>query len=386
VKRMAVARQSRMRPRRERRRSRAERVARKVPPGRVFAGIHEPLVRALDLLGPQAKQISTAWRKLLRRLAPDRKEFEGLEALASLDLGEHSSHLRSADYDSYFEAVRLQGQALSVQGVPEDQAVAALAFYLESALSRLLDQTSEKDLALALVRLTSAIQRFVMSGYNLSRARGWRRLDEQERLKLSRDLHDDIGADLVVLKLYIEMIGLELKRGRVEQIGPKLEEALALVGHAVESVRRLTLDLGPAILDQIGLAAAIKLYCRQFSSRTGISVQVHEAQLPERAPASHETALYRVLQGALSNVVKHARARNVKVHLGALRSKVIVMIIEDDGVGFDTVRHPPQGAFGLTAMRDRIESLGGRIHVESRPGRKAGARIEIDLPLREEAP
>ena len=386
MKRMAAARPSRTRPRRERRHTRAEMVVRKVPAARLFAGIHGPLVRALDVLGPQSKQISTAWRKLLRRLDPGRKEFEALKALASLDLGEQFRHLRAADYESYFEAVRRRGQALSVQGVPEDQAVTAVAFYLESALSRLLDQTSEKDLALALVRLTSAIQRFVLSGYSVGRAMGWRRIDEQERLKLSRDLHDDIGADLVVLKLYIEMIGLELKRGRMEQIGAKLEEALALVAHAVESVRRITLDLGPAILDQIGLAPAIKLYCRQFSTRTGISVQVHEAQLPERAPVSHETALYRVLQGALSNVVKHARARNVKVHLGAVRNKVIVMIIEDDGVGFDASNHPPHGAFGLTAMRDRIESLGGRIHVESRPGRRSGARIEIDLPLSEEGP
>jgi signal transduction histidine kinase len=76
----------------------------------------------------------------------------------------------------------------------------------------------------------------------------------------------------------------------------------------------------------------------------------------------------------------------VKVHLGALRNKVIVMIVEDDGVGFDVSGHPPQGAFGLTAMRDRIESLGGRIHVESRPARRIGTRIEIDLPLREEGP
>src|SRR5262249_12683074 len=116
-------------------------------------------------------------------------------------------------------------------------------------------------------RLTSAIQRFVLSGYADGRTAGWHRIDEQERLRLSRDLHDEIGADLVVLKLYIEMISLDMKKAQLDRVGPKLEEAVALVGHALDSVRRLILDLGPALLEQIGFLAAVKLYCRQFGAR-----------------------------------------------------------------------------------------------------------------------
>jgi signal transduction histidine kinase len=100
-------------------------------------------------------------------------------------------------------------------------------------------------------------------------------------------------------------------------------------------------------------------------------------------PPSHETALYRVVQGALANVVKHARARVLKVTVGEVRGAVLVMVIQDDGVGFDAARQPPAGAFGLAAMRGRIEGLGGRLHVESRPARPSGTRIEIDLPLKE---
>src|SRR5262249_5530294 len=160
-------------------------------------------------------------------------------------------------------------------------------------------------------------------------------------------------------------------------------EALSLVARAIESVRRLTLDLGPAILEQIGFLPAVRHYARQFSERTGIRIQFSEAGLPADIPATHETALYRVLQGALSNVAKHARASSVRVTLGGVRDAVVVMIVEDDGVGFD----PDRGrqGFGLTAMRDRIHSLGGRLHVESRgaraPGGRSGTRIEIDLPL-----
>ncbi len=367
--------------RRERRQSRAEQVDRQPPAARVLAGVHGPLVRALELLAPQSQRIGLTWRRLLRLLAPGRQEFKVLESLAEVDLKARYRELRCADYEAYVEAVRRRGQALAIQGVPEDQAVAAIAFYLESALSLLLHRNGEKELALSLVRLTSAIQRFVLSGYADGRTAGWHRIDEQERLRLSRDLHDEIGADLVVLKLYIEMISLEMKKGQIDRVGPKLEEALALVGHAVDSVRRLILDLGPAILEQIGFGAALKLYCRQFGARTGIAVEVREANLPEMPP-SHETALYRILQGALSNILKHARARNVSVSVGGMGDRVVVMIIEDDGVGFDAVHNPPQGAFGLAAMRDRVEGLGGRLHVESRPARRKGTRIEVDLPLK----
>ncbi|HWX24372.1 MAG TPA: ATP-binding protein, partial [Vicinamibacteria bacterium] len=138
-----------------------------------------------------------------------------------------------------------------------------------------------------------------------------------------------------------------------------------------------------AILDEVGFMAAVKLYAKQFSGRTGIKVSVREAPLP-KLPSSYETALYRVVQGALSNVVKHADSKTVRVTLGSAGKSVIVMIVEDDGVGFDTTPSALEG-FGLAAMRDRIETLGGRFHVESSApsgGRTRGTRIEVDLPLR----
>ncbi len=374
---------SRRRASRERRRTPAQQVMRRAPLTRLFSGIQGPLTRALERLAPESRQIESDWRRLLRSLAPSRTVFD---SLAELDVRAHLRHLRSSDYDGYVQALERDGQALARRGVPEEHVVAALAFYLEGCLSHLLhDEVEDKALALSLVRLTSAIQRFMLSGYTKSRSAGWNRVDEQERKKLSRDLHDEVGADLVVLKLYIEMIALELRKEQVEVARAKLEEALTLISHALESVRRLSLDLGPAILEQVGILPAVKLYCRHFAARTGISVEVKEGDLPEKVPASHQATLYRVLQGALSNVAKHARARNVSLSLGSVKRAVIIMVIEDDGVGFDVVRQTSQGAFGLTAMRDRIQSLGGRLHIESRAtrsqGGKTGTRIEIDLPV-----
>jgi signal transduction histidine kinase len=367
---------------RERRRSGAQRVARPAPAARVLGQVHAPLRRAVDLLAADAPSIQTDWRRHLRRLEPGREEFRALEALAKLDYG---TYLRGsgAGYHAYLEAVRRQGRALFLQGVPEEQAVAAFGFYLESSLSHLLRRTTEAELTLSLVRLTAATQRFLVAGYAEGRAAGWQRNDEKERLKLSRDLHDEIGTDLVVLKLYLEMIATELRGGQAAAAQSKLEEALALVAHAVDSVRRLTLDLSPALLEQIGFGPALKLYCRQFGARTGLVVKVEETSPLPRLPSSHETALYRVVQGALANVVKHARAREVKVRVGIVRRAVLVMAIEDDGIGFDATCQPPAEGFGLAAMRGRVEGLGGRLQVESAPARASGTRIEINLPVKE---
>jgi signal transduction histidine kinase len=130
---------------------------------------------------------------------------------------------------------------------------------------------------------------------------------------------------------------------------------------------------------------SVRLYARQFAARTRLNVEVQEGDLSRPIPAGHEIALYRVLQGALSNVVRHARAHNVRIAIGAVRSAVLVMTIEDDGVGFDRARLSGERAYGLAAMRERIEGLGGRLHVESRLARpgvaRPGTRIEIDLPL-----
>lgn len=215
-----------------------------------------------------------------------------------------------------------------------------------------------------------------------------RTLDDRERQKLSRDLHDEVGADLIVLKLYVEMIAVDLAKRRISQVGPKLQEALVLIAHSIEAVRRLTLDLGPAFLDALGFLPALRSVIRQFSHRTGIQVELEERNPPAWLPANHETALYRVLLGALSNVAKHSKAGRATVILGGTRG-AFMMVVEDDGVGFDVRAQRSKRSFGFTAMRERIRGLGGRLRVasrtEARAGQRSGTRIEVRLPLTEQA-
>jgi signal transduction histidine kinase len=358
------------------------------PEGALFTGVRRPLRQVLERLRQHSHPIERAWRGLLRRLQPTRDDYA---ALSAMNLAASYRHLSlggrtgapSGD-EVYRLAIERTAKTLIRCGVAEDHAVAAVALYLEACLGH-LDGRAESR---ALVRLTSATQGLVAACYCEERVTGLRRLDDRERQKLSGDLHDEVGADLVVVKLYIEMIALELAKGSVAPVGPKLQEALELVAHATESVRRLTLDLGPAFLDSLGFLPALRSFVRQFSLGTGIKVLLEEKGAPVALPVSHETALYRVLRGALSNVAKHSGARHAKVILRG-RGDVFVMTVEDDGKGFDVRGQDPDRGFGLTAMRERIRGLHGRLLIESRMagrrGEKSGTRLEVRLPLRKKA-
>ncbi len=351
----------------------------KVTGGHVLADQKRAVSRLLKMLGPHADEIAERWQAALGRFAGSSEE---LAALLALDPAAHVSARENSKFEAFRAAFEREGRSLAARGVPEENAVQALGVYFDAVLPH---AALDPDMAHAAHRLVLAAQLCLITGYGSARASSWRTVEDNERHRLSRDLHDEIGHNLIVLKLYLEMIKGDLDRGNIGQVGQKIDEALNLVVGGIDSVRRLILDLGPAILDEVGLLPAVKQYARQFSSRTGVETSVQESNLPSSLPASYETTLYRVLQGALSNVVRHSRAKTVKITLGSVKESVIVMVIEDDGVGFDVARKIQGPAFGLSAMRERIESLGGRIQLESRPARagakKSGTRIEVVLPL-----
>jgi signal transduction histidine kinase len=341
--------------------------------------VQEPLSGALDALASHAEAVGAAWRRSIEGFAFNPDE---INALSALKPEEHRTALQSGNFEGYIQALQRQGQALAQRGVQEEHARTVLFSYLESSLPYLVGG-GPGALAPALVRLASVGALALSAGYASARAASWRRYGERERERLSRDLHDEIGHHLVVLKLYLGMIARDLAGPAQRPIRKKLEEALDLTSQAIQSVRRLILDLGPGALDQLGFLPAVKLYARQFTARTEVKVRVRDEGLPPHLRSAHETALYRVLQGALSNVVKHAQARAVTITLGSEGDSAVRMVVEDDGVGFDTaVRHQ---AFGLAAMQERVAGLGGRFQVESwraRPGsRRRGTRIDIVLPL-----
>jgi signal transduction histidine kinase len=146
---------------------------------------------------------------------------------------------------------------------------------------------------------------------------------------------------------------------------------------ALQDVRRLAVELRPAVLDDFGLVAALEHLAEAFAEQTGTRVDFHSALGETRLATEVETALYRVVQESVTNVIKHANARNVSVSVSR-RDSAVAAVIEDDGAGFDP-RAVREDAIGLIGMRERLALIDGRLEVESRPG--AGTTVVAEVPL-----
>jgi signal transduction histidine kinase len=369
--------------------------------------VKEPLLSALTSLSSHSPKILSSWRALLKRHGLSGKHMALLSGLCAAP---QLRDLIFVDPQAYREKSERQGQDLARNGVPPEGVAVAVALYVESCLPYLLSGEPEKvEWTRAFARWASIYQFFLLTGYAQHVAVELQSLEERisqaerrsqdysvqlgeayerERRRLAQDLHDEIGHDLIVLKLYTEVIALDLKKGDTSQLRRKMKESVGLIKHALTSVRRLTFDLGPAVWHEQGFVPAIRLYVRQFAKRTGIKVRLDAARMQAQLPARCETALYKVLQGALSNVAAHADARSVNVSLASGHESV-AMKIEDDGRGFNIARklRVPRKSYGLRAMRERIELLGGGIHFTSRPARRRaecrGTTIVVDLPLQD---
>lgn len=364
-----------------------------------------PLLAALTALTSHSTKILATWHKLLKHY---RLCDKYLVLLVGLRVAPQLRDLIFADPQAYREKSERQGQDLARKGVPPECVVVAVALYVESCLPFLLaNEATRTEHLKAFTKWASFYQFFLLAGYDQHHAVERQQLEERieqaerrsidysvqlgeayekERRRLAQDLHDEIGHDLIVLKLYTEVIGLDLRKGDTSQIQRKIKESVTLIKHALKSVRNLTFDLGPAVWNEQGFVPAVRLYARQFGKRTGITIRLDTARMRTKLPASYETVLYKVLQGALSNVVAHADAHSVKVTLVS-GPESVAMCIEDDGRGFNVGRKlgVARQSYGLRAMRERVELLGGAIHFTSQPARlraeRRGTKIEAHLPL-----
>jgi PAS domain S-box-containing protein len=204
-------------------------------------------------------------------------------------------------------------------------------------------------------------------------------VQEAERRHLARELHDEIGQTLTALKLNLEALGRAWPGAAAPP--PALEDGLAVVGQAIAEVRNLSLDLRPSLLDDLGLAPALRWYVERQAQRGKLAVRL-EADLEGRLDPALETACFRVVQEALTNVLRHAEARHVKVILRRQGEELCVSV-RDDGVGFDVAAaraRAAQGAsLGLLGMQERVQLLGGTMDIHSVPGR--GTEIRIQFPV-----
>jgi signal transduction histidine kinase len=201
-------------------------------------------------------------------------------------------------------------------------------------------------------------------------------VQEEERLHIARELHDEIGQQMTGLKIMLEMAAPTSPsetRGR-------LEEAQALVHTLMNSVRELSLDLRPAMLDDLGLLPALAWHIDRYGSQTGLQVSFHHRGLKERRFATEaETAAYRIVQEALTNVVRHAGVPEASVRID-VDANLMHLHVRDEGQGFDPVAVLATAeTSGLAGMRERAAALGGSLDVGSAP--HAGTSVRATLPL-----
>jgi len=204
-------------------------------------------------------------------------------------------------------------------------------------------------------------------------------VEEAERGKLGRELHDQAGQNLTALSLNLKLIRTLLAAGAQDaQLTERLDDASDLVRETTQRIRNVMEDLQPPALDEFGLAAALSWYATRFTARTGINVEVSAPDPSPRKSSQVEIALFRIAQEALTNVARHAQATRVDIQLD-LNDDAARMVIRDNGLGFNTSQPGGENRahWGLRIMAERAESIGGVCRVESVPSQGTKVLAEV---------
>lgn len=204
---------------------------------------------------------------------------------------------------------------------------------------------------------------------------------EEERARVARELHDELGQVLTSLKLEFMWLVDELRRSEPRpgvQLVNKLQSLIGLIELSIQSVRRISSDLRSAVLDHLGLKEAIQWEATKFEARTGIRCRVEwevEHAIEDR---SREQALFRILQEALTNVVRHAHAGAVRI-AARQRGRALTLTIRDNGRGITKAELASVSSIGLLGMTERARLLGGDLSISGAPGR--GTSVSVRVPM-----
>jgi len=352
------------------------------------------LARVLDLVASRLRELLHARIVLIALPAPDgnlvvratdgesEEELVGLRlALDSSKTGRVLERRRSERVDSLLDDIEMNQDAgrkmgartgLFVPMLLRDRAIGVISAHdKEGDDARFTDED---------VRLAEAFASRAAVAVDLSErvaTDALRRVvsaQELERQRLARELHDETGQALTSILLGLK--GVEDAREPAE-LAAATGELRELVVTTLQDVRRLAVELRPKALDDFGLVPAIERLVETFREQTGIDVDLEPRLGEKRLPTEVETTLYRITQEALTNVVKHARARHVSIVL-TRRSASVAAVIEDDGRGFGKAETSSNG-LGILGMQERVALVGGRVEVESAPG--SGTTLSIEVPV-----
>jgi PAS domain S-box-containing protein len=196
---------------------------------------------------------------------------------------------------------------------------------------------------------------------------------EAERMRLARDLHDDLSQSLALLSVELEVFG----QSQPAELG-KIQEFSAQVKRLSSEVHRLSHDLHPAKLEQQGLVAAVRGFCKEFAAAHEMAIEFTDRSVPRAVPEDTALCLYRIAQEGLHNVVKHSGGTAARVEL-TMEGSELRLAIADDGVGFDPERMCANGSLGLVSMGERVRFVHGLLSVKSHAGK--GTTVEVRVPI-----
>ncbi len=203
---------------------------------------------------------------------------------------------------------------------------------------------------------------------------------ETERRNIARELHDEIGQILTAMKIDLQVVRRNQLPGKLAE---RLDESIKMLNTCLQRVRDLSLDLRPAVLDDLGLEAALSWQLERFRQRAGFDGHLTTRDIPNRLKPELEIACFRIAQEAMTNITKHAKAKSVKIDVD-IRGGELILSIKDDGIGFDAGRALADAArgksFGVLGMQERVALLGGQLEINSANGK--GTVVAVRLPLR----
>jgi signal transduction histidine kinase len=200
---------------------------------------------------------------------------------------------------------------------------------------------------------------------------------EKERTRIARELHDDLNQRLALLSLELERLGREPPNS-VDEFRQRTHELRTSIWLISADIHRIAYQLHPSKLDILGLVAALRGLCNEISTHQQLRVEFTNCNVPESLSKDVELCLFRIVQEALSNVIKHSGAREARVQvIGS--AQAIQLRITDAGAGFDIEAVKKRGGLGLISMRERLRLVGGEISIKSRPSH--GTQIDVQIPL-----
>jgi PAS domain S-box-containing protein len=207
---------------------------------------------------------------------------------------------------------------------------------------------------------------------------------EEDRKRVARDLHDQIGQIMTAIKMDMMWMTRHLPESEGAVIS-RITESIQLIGDGVKAVRAICSGLRPGVLDDLGLAAAIEWQASEFASRNGVVCQVSVPPVDLHLDGDRATATFRIFQECLTNIIRHAQAKSVRVDL-CQEEESILLTVEDDGIGFhESGVSNALGSLGLLGMKERAQFCGGDVQISSSPGKgtKVTVRVPVDIPRAE---